>query len=91
MSASRWSPIRTNGAHSGARRACRARAPRPTGATALASHDLDAVVVTLPTALHGAAALAAIARGVAMYLEKPLASTLDEATAVREAWRGHRR
>ena len=28
-----------------------------------------------------------LARGVAMYLEKPLASTLDEATAVREAWR----
>ncbi len=55
--------------------------------TALASNDIDAVVVTLPTALHGPAALAAIARGVAMYLEKPLASTLDEATAVREAWR----
>ena len=55
--------------------------------TALAHPDLDAVVVTLPTALHGAAALAGIARGVAMYLEKPLASTLDEATAVREAWR----
>ncbi len=54
---------------------------------ALASDDLDAVVVTLPTALHGAAALAAIARGVAMYLEKPLASTLEEATAVRDAWR----
>jgi len=55
--------------------------------TALASPDLDAVVVTLPTALHGAAALAAIARGVAMYLEKPLAATLEDATAVREAWR----
>jgi predicted dehydrogenase len=54
---------------------------------ALASNDIDAVVVTLPTALHGAAALAGLARGVAMYVEKPLASTLDEATAVREAWR----
>jgi predicted dehydrogenase len=54
---------------------------------ALACDDLDAVVVTLPTALHAEAALASIARGVAMYLEKPLASTLDEATAVRDAWR----
>jgi UDP-N-acetylglucosamine 3-dehydrogenase len=54
--------------------------------TALAADDIDAVVVTLPTAHHGAAALAAIARGVAAYLEKPLASTLDEATAVRAAW-----
>ena len=26
-----------------------------------------------------------------MYLEKPLASTLEDATAVREAWRAHRR
>lgn len=55
--------------------------------TALAHPDLDAVVVALPTALHGAAALSAMARGVALYLEKPLASTLDEATAVCEVWR----
>ena len=55
---------------------------------ALERRDLDAVVVTLPTSLHGAAALSAMARGVAVYLEKPLASTLDEATAIREAWRG---
>ena len=55
---------------------------------ALDRPDLDAVVVTLPTALHGAAALSAMARGVAVYLEKPLAATLDEATAIREAWRG---
>ena len=54
---------------------------------ALAHPDLDAVVVTLPTALHGEVALAAIARGVAMYLEKPLASTLEAATAVRDAAR----
>ena len=55
--------------------------------TALAREDLDAVVVTLPTSLHGAAALSAIARGVALYLEKPLAATLEDATAVRDAWR----
>jgi predicted dehydrogenase len=58
--------------------------------SALDRPDLDAVVITLPTALHGEAALSAIARGVAVYLEKPLASTLDEATAIREAWRGTR-
>ena len=55
--------------------------------TALARDDLDAVIVTLPTALHAEVALAAIARGLAVYLEKPLASTLEDATAVREAWR----
>ena len=55
--------------------------------TALARDDLDAVIVTLPTALHAEVALAAIARGLAIYLEKPLASTLEDATAVREAWR----
>ena len=56
--------------------------------TALDRPGLDAVIVALPTALHGAAALSAMARGVAVYLEKPLASTLDEATAVCEVWRG---
>ena len=59
----------------------------PSWQAALASADLDAVVVTLPTALHAEVALAAIARGVAMYLEKPLASTLEAATAVRDAAR----
>lgn len=54
---------------------------------ALDHPDLDAVVVTLPTALHVEVALAGLARGVAMYLEKPLATTLDEATALRDAWR----
>ena len=65
------------------------RGPRPCAdwRAALACDDLDAVVVTLPTALHAEVALASIARGVAMYLEKPLASTLEEATAVRDAWR----
>lgn len=48
---------------------------------------LDAVVVTLPTDLHAEAARAAIARGVALYLEKPLAATLDEGTALRALWR----
>ena len=55
---------------------------------ALGLPDLDAVVVTLPTALHAEVALAAIARGLAVYLEKPLASTLEQADAIREACRG---
>jgi myo-inositol 2-dehydrogenase/D-chiro-inositol 1-dehydrogenase len=49
---------------------------------------LDAVVVTLPTDLHAEAARAAITRGVALYLEKPLAATLDEGTALLDLWRG---
>ncbi len=54
---------------------------------AIARPGLDAVVVTLPTDLHVEAARAAITRGVALYLEKPLAATLDEGTALRDLWR----
>jgi predicted dehydrogenase len=75
-----------------ARDAARALAPgadlEPDWRAALHRPGLDAVVVTLPTALHAEAALAALARGVALYLEKPLAATLAEAARVREAARG---
>ena len=72
----------------------RAAARRPTARAAadwraaLERPDLDAVVVTLPTALHAEVALAAIARGLALYLEKPLASTVEQADAIRDACRG---
>lgn len=57
---------------------------------ALARPGLDAVVVTLPTALHADAAVAAIGRGVALYLEKPLAASLPDAARIRDAARAHR-
>jgi oxidoreductase len=49
--------------------------------------DLDAAVIALPTALHAEAARAAIRRGVAAYLEKPLCATLAEATGICDLWR----
>lgn len=51
----------------------------------LARPDVDAVVIALPTALHAAVATDAIERGKHIYLEKPLASTLDEARAITAA------
>lgn len=56
---------------------------------ALTRPGLDAVVVTLPTALHADAAVAAIARGVAVYLEKPLAASLSGAERIGDAARAH--
>lgn len=43
----------------------------------LLSQDLDAVFVTTPDFLHEEHALAAIEAGVAVYLEKPMAITID--------------
>lgn len=54
---------------------------------ALARPGLDAVIVTLPTALHAEAAMAVISRGAALYLEKPLAASLPDAARIREAAR----
>lgn len=51
------------------------------------SLELDAVVVALPTLLHREAALAAASRGVHLYLEKPIAASLDDGRAIVEAWR----
>ena len=53
----------------------------------LALPDLDAVVIALPTPLHREAALAAFARGLHVYLEKPIAATPDDAEAIVDAWR----
>lgn len=49
--------------------------------------ELDGVVVCLPPALHAEAAIAAFRAGRHVYLEKPIATSLEEATAVLEAWR----
>lgn len=45
----------------------------------------DAVSVAVPTLSHYEAALACIARGVPVLVEKPLAATVDEGTRLRDA------
>ncbi len=47
--------------------------------------DLDAVVIAAPTTAHVPLALAAIERGLAVLVEKPLAATVDEAMRIVEA------
>lgn len=53
----------------------------------LAEAELDAVVVALPTKHHAAAACATLEAGCHLYLEKPLATTLEDAARVLETWR----
>jgi myo-inositol 2-dehydrogenase / D-chiro-inositol 1-dehydrogenase len=53
----------------------------------LARGAVDAIVVCSPTHLHADVALRALAAGVHVYLEKPIAATLDDAKRVAEAWR----
>lgn len=67
----------------------RLRGARPYGSIEemLSEAELDAVVVALPPALHSSAACAVFEAGLHLYLEKPLASSLDEAAAVMSAWR----
>jgi predicted dehydrogenase len=48
----------------------------------LAGTDLDAVVIAAPTTSHLALSLAAIERGIAVLVEKPLAATPDEASRI---------
>lgn len=45
--------------------------------------DIDAIVIALPTAFHADAAESAIRAGRHVYIEKPLATSLGEATRVR--------
>jgi UDP-N-acetylglucosamine 3-dehydrogenase len=51
----------------------------------LAEVELDAVVIAAPTTAHAALALAAIERGIAVLVEKPLAATTDDALRIVEA------
>ena len=53
----------------------------------LASARLDAVVVALPPSLHAEAACAIFDAGLHLYLEKPIATTLDDSAAIVRAWR----
>jgi predicted dehydrogenase len=63
------------------------------GATVLSSYDallaepLDAVVIATPSALHAAQARAALARGYAVFCQKPLGRTLEETAGVVDAAR----
>ena len=54
----------------------------------VAEADLDAVVIAAPTTAHVPLALAAIERGIAVLVEKPLAGTIDEAMKIVVAARG---
>jgi predicted dehydrogenase len=47
---------------------------------------LDAVLVCTPPTAHAGPFLAALARGIAVYVEKPLARTLPDGLAMVEAW-----
>lgn len=53
----------------------------------LAMPQVEAVVICTPTTLHAEVAIAALEQGKHVYLEKPLATGLDEAQRVLAAWR----
>jgi predicted dehydrogenase len=56
-------------------------------AAMLESEALDAVFVCTPPGVHRPPAVAAFERGLAVYLEKPLAREVEDGAAVTEAWR----
>lgn len=55
---------------------------------AVSDPAVDLVAITTPNVLHAPIALAAIAAGKAVYCEKPLAVTLDDAAAMTRAAEG---
>ncbi len=55
----------------------------------IAEAELDAVVIAAPTTAHVPLALAAIERGTAVLVEKPLAATVDEGMTIVAAAREH--
>ena len=57
-------------------------------ADVVAMEGVDAVVVALPPALHADATIAALRAGKHVYVEKPLATSLDDAARVVAAWEG---
>ena len=55
----------------------------------VAEADLDALVIAAPTTAHVPLALAAIERGIAVLVEKPIAATVDEGMRIVVAAREH--
>ena len=53
----------------------------------LAMPEVDAVIIALPPALHASAAIAALNQGKHVYVEKPLATSVNDASRVLEAAR----
>ena len=51
----------------------------------LANAKLDAAIIATPNAMHAPAGLACASHGVHMLIEKPIADTVDAATALSEA------
>lgn len=49
--------------------------------------NLDAVIVSVPTGLHAEVAVAAMERGKHIYLEKPIATTLNDADKIVSEWK----
>ena len=52
----------------------------------LDGEELDALWVATPPRLHAEPAVAAFERGLPVYLEKPIARTLEDADAIVDAW-----
>jgi predicted dehydrogenase len=48
--------------------------------------DVDAVIISVPTPRHAGVAIAALRKGLHVYLEKPIATMLEEASAILDAW-----
>jgi predicted dehydrogenase len=75
----------------GSREACRGLAPRAAlfedYHDLIAAAPLDAVVICLPPALHAEAAIGSFERGLHVYLEKPLATTMEDGQRIVSAWR----
>lgn len=53
----------------------------------IARSDIEAVIIAAPTPAHASIARLAFARGLHVYLEKPLALSLSEAAGVVAGWR----
>ena len=53
----------------------------------LAGSDIDALLICLPNCLHASVAIAALNANKHIYLEKPLAVTLQDGQAVLRAWK----
>ena len=51
----------------------------------LADEDLDAVIVALPHPLHAEASLAVLRRGLHLFIQKPLCTSMDEANELAAA------